>query len=271
MAAAFPAVASYWRQAGARHEKLDQSKVEYIVAEKRKSTKNHAIAESMGITVRYVQKLWTRFKNTPKDKIMFPAPMGRPRRGAPTRSEQSAVLAARRALKSGASRLWDRIRRSDVVIPKGVVHAILRESGDAVPHKRKQGRRKWIRYERKHTNSMWRTDYKQLDDGRWLISYEDDASRFVTGWGVFDEATTEHAIEVLDKAISEYGKPRPILSDRGSQFATASEKKSKGVSEFEKRLRGWAYGTYWPGWHIPRPTASWSACTADTAQAASVL
>ena len=230
-----------WRHIGDRRvrvmKKLDQSKVEYIVAEKRKGTKNHAISESMGITVRYVQKLWARFKNTPKGKIVFPAPMGRPSRGTPTRSEQSAVLTARRALKSGASRLWDRLKRADIVIPKGVVHAILRESGDAVPHKRKQGRRKWIRYERKHTNSMWHTDYKQLDDGRWLISYEDDASRFVTGWGVFDEATAEHAIEVLDKAISEYGKPRSILSDRGSQFyATESEKKSKGVSEFEKHL-----------------------------------
>ena len=82
---------------------------------------------------------------------------------------------------------------------------------------------------------MWHTDYKQLDDGRWLISYEDDASRFITGWGVFDEATTEHAVEVLDRAISQYGKSRSILSDRGSQFyATESEKKSKGVSEFER-------------------------------------
>ena len=114
---------------------------------------------------------------------------------------------------------------------------MLRESSEAVEHKKKQKRRKWIRYERKHSNSMWHTDYKQLDDGRWFISYEDDASRYVTGWGVFDEATTEHAIEVLDQAIAGHGKPRSILSDRGSQFyATESEKKSKGVSGFERHL-----------------------------------
>lgn len=28
---------------------------------------------------------------------------------------------------------------------------------------------------------MRHTDYKQLDDGHWFISYEDDASRCVTG------------------------------------------------------------------------------------------
>ena len=54
---------------------------------------------------------------------------------------------------------------------------------------------------------------------------------------MFDEATTRHAVEALDRAIAQYGKPRSILSDRGSQFyATESEKKSKGVSEFEKHL-----------------------------------
>lgn len=72
-------------------KKLDQSKVEYILAEKRKGTKNAVIAENMGISVRYVQKLWARFKNTPKDKIVFPAPMGRPRKRSPTQNEQSVA------------------------------------------------------------------------------------------------------------------------------------------------------------------------------------
>ena len=118
-----------------------------------------------------------------------------------------------------------------------MVHAILREYGEAVEHKRKQARRKWIRYERKHSNSMWHTDYKRLDDGRWFVSYQDDASRLIMGWDAFDEATGKHAIEVLDETISKHGKPASILSDRGSQFyATESEKKAKGVSMFEKRL-----------------------------------
>ena len=54
---------------------------------------------------------------------------------------------------------------------------------------------------------------------------------------MFDEATAEHAVEVLEEAMSAYGKPASILSDRGTQFyATESEKKAKGVSMFEKRL-----------------------------------
>ncbi len=84
---------------------------------------------------------------------------------------------------------------------------------------------------------MWHTDYKQLHDGRWFLCYEDDASRFVTGYGVFDAATTKNALRVLDEAIKNHGKPASILTDRGTQFyATESESKKKGASEFEKRL-----------------------------------
>ncbi len=101
--------------------------------------------------------------------------------GSSTRSERSAVLAARCALKFGAGLMWDHLKRSGTAIPKDVVHNILREYGEAVEHKRKQARRWWIRYERKYANSMWHTDYKQLDDGRWFISYLDEAFHLITG------------------------------------------------------------------------------------------
>ena len=106
-------------------KKLDQSKVEYIVAEKRKGTRNYIIAETMGISVRCVQKLWVKFKNTPKDKIIFPAPMGRPRRGSPTRAEQSAVLSARAKLNAGANVVWHHPKNLGYTVPKHVVHEIL--------------------------------------------------------------------------------------------------------------------------------------------------
>ena len=146
------------------------------------------------------------------------------------------MLAARCALKSGAGLIWDHLKRSGTAVPKGVVHAILREYGEAVEHKRKQARRKWIRYERKYANSMRHTDYKQLDDGRWFLSFLDDASRLIVGRGVFDEAASKHAVKVLEEAMSAYGKPVSILSDRGTQFYATESEKSQGVSRFEKRL-----------------------------------
>ena len=46
----------------------------------------------------------------------------------------------------------------------------------------------------------------------------DDASRFIAGYGILDEATTENPISVLDDSINRYGKPLELLTDHGSQF-----------------------------------------------------
>ncbi len=51
---------------------------------------------------------------------------------------------------------------------------------------------------------MWHTDYKLLDDGRWFIAYQDDASRFIVGYGVFSEATGRHAIVVDEQSGEVY-------------------------------------------------------------------
>ena len=82
---------------------------------------------------------------------------------------------------------------------------------------------------------MWHADYKLLDDGRWFIVYQDDASRFIVGYSMLSEATGRHAIDVLYDAISKHGTPASILTDRSSQFyASESEHKKKGASEFEQ-------------------------------------
>ena len=45
-----------------------------------------------------------------------------------------------------------------------------------------------------------------------MIAYLDDASRFVVGYGVFDQSTTYNALSVLDDCIARYGKPLEILT-----------------------------------------------------------
>ena len=67
---------------------------------------------------------------------------------------------------------------------------------------------------------------------KWMIAYLDDASRLVVSYGVFDNATTEKAIAVLEEGIKRYGLPDAVLTDRVSQFyANAGEKKAKGECE----------------------------------------
>lgn len=122
-------------------------------------------------------------------------------------------------------------------IPHNRIHGVLKEMNLASDEPKKQRKKKWIRYERKYSNSLWHTDWKYLDGSGWLIAYLDDASRFVVSYGLFDSATSENTVKVLKEAIRKYGRPAAILSDRGSQFyATEAEEKTKGATLFERFL-----------------------------------
>jgi len=59
---------------------------------------------------------------------------------------------------------------------------------------KKWHRKKWIRYERKHSNSLWHVDWYKLKDqrwkGLWLIVYKDDSSRFILGYGLYPTPTS---------------------------------------------------------------------------------
>jgi len=46
----------------------------------------------------------------------------------------------------------------------------------------------------------------------------DDSSRLITCYGMFDSPTTENTLSVLQQGFAEYGTPREILTDRGTQF-----------------------------------------------------
>ena len=73
--------------------------------------------------------------------------------------------------------------------------------------------------------------------GQWLIAYEDDASRFIAGHGVYPTLTSPYSVEVLNAAIRKHGKPKSILSDHGTTFyAVESVAREKGLTEFEKYL-----------------------------------
>lgn len=216
--------------------KLDRAKVEWILREKRNGAKNRTIAEAMGVSVRWVQKLQGRYGRA--QEISYPLPMGRRVSGLPGRREHSAVLSAADGEYSGA-RTLERVieKQAGLHIPHNTLHKVMLDSGLASEEPGKKQRRKWVRYERKHSNSMWHTDYKQLDDGRWFVSYMDDASRFITGYGVFESATTENAIRVLEEAIKNHGSPASILTDHGSQFySNEANARRRGESGYEKKL-----------------------------------
>jgi transposase InsO family protein len=78
---------------------------------------------------------------------------------------------------------------------------------------------------------LWQADFKLCDDGFWMISYQNDHSRFITGSVKIWNPTGENAICLLDRAVSRYGVPVQILTDQGTQFKPA---RGGGVSAFRR-------------------------------------
>jgi putative transposase len=48
--------------------------------------------------------------------------------------------------------------------------------------------------------------------------YEDDRTRLITSYGIFNNTTTENSLALLKAGIAEYGKPKTVMTDHGSCY-----------------------------------------------------
>ena len=83
------------------------------------------------------------------------------------------------------------------------------------------------RYERAHINEVWCGDsctgpYLKTADGKkkrvCIIALIDDASRFITGAGIFFNDTFVNLLSVIKSAVSKYGRPKLFNFDNGSAY-----------------------------------------------------
>lgn len=228
---------SLWRRYG--HAVLDEKQVEWIIKARCEGKRNLDVADAMGVSVRRVRQLYSQYRRSGSIPVLKKP--GRRRAPEITLYDRSVIKDAYGRFRMCACYLEKILSAHGVRINHKRIHRVLREEGLAFNEPRKQRRRKWIRYEREHSNSLWHTDWHQIKDarwkGRWLIAYEDDASRLIAGYGVYPTLTSEYSVEVLDRAIRRYGKPRAILSDHGSTFyAVESVAREKGLTVFERCL-----------------------------------
>lgn len=219
---------------------LEQGQIEWIIKAKSDGWKNADIARVQGISIRRVQQLYSAYRKSGSTPIL--KKLGRHRSPEITEHDRSIIKDAYERFRLCACYLeYVLLSLYGIKINHRRIHRVLKEEGLAMSEPRKQRRRKWIRYEREHSNSLWHTDWYQIKDprwkGKWLIAYEDDASRFITGYAVYDALTSEYSVEVLKMAVKEHARPAAILSDHGSTFyAVESVAREKGLTVFEKYL-----------------------------------
>ena len=131
----------------------------------------------------------------------------------------------------GVLRMQDFLLGLSIVVNHKKVRRLLRLMGlMAIYPKRnlsKLGLAKYIRpyllkgLEINHPNHVWAIDITYIPMAKgflYLTAIIDIYSRFVVGWGISNSLDAENVLDVLNKAISQHGKPEIINSDQGSQF-----------------------------------------------------
>lgn len=196
---------------------LTQKKKIWIIKQKEKgilTTKD--ISSSQNISRRTVERLYNKYKTEGIDSLQDKQ-LGRPRQ--PISRDIRSLVIEKRKQGNGIRRIEGLLDKEGIHVPHNKIHSILRESGLVEPEPKKARRYNYIRWERKHSNSLWQTDFcwvSKLDC--WLTAWLDDHSRFVPIAEYLTEATTENAIRLFEKACRKYGYPRETLSDRGTQY-----------------------------------------------------
>ena len=201
----------------------------WIVKQKQKGKlTNQDIADSQSVTKRTVQQLWKTYKHEGLEALQD-QPVGR--KADEILSSVKQAILDKRKLGYGIRKIEAMLNLDGIKVSHNKIHKVLRNEGLVKPEPRKGIRKKYVRWERRHSNSLWQTDFCWQESlGCWLIAYLDDHSRFIVGIRYTKVATTEVAIKLFDKSCDEYDLPREVLSDRVLSFILQEENQlSRGI------------------------------------------
>jgi putative transposase len=220
--------------------KLTPAKVKYIIRSKTNNTSSKIIAAEMKVSIRTVSRVWSHWMKN-KDP-WAPKKFGRPKKSL-GESDIQLILKIHKEQNSGARRIEKIIKQKyGKHIPHNAIHQVLLENGLANEEKQKKKRRKpWIRYERKHSLTAVHLDWHTSRfNGKEVCVVLDDSSRFILAGGEFHAATAENSIDLVRKALEDYGeirKIREVITDHGSQFfANKTDKNEESESAFGQFL-----------------------------------
>jgi len=208
-------------------KKLNTKKIKWIVKEGDKREQGfYTIAGVQKITKQHAYRVYKKYKGIKEPKLL---PCGRKPKEI-TETERTLVIEAKKEFRVGATMIEQILDERGVHINHNRIHRILLEAKLAREEPKKKKVRRYKGYQRKHSLSLVHADW--FDFKRWKVMLiEDDASRFITGYGKFKHATSENTIEVFKRSLK-HGKPKMFHSDHGPQFI-CNEKEGKKAGESE--------------------------------------
>jgi len=213
--------------------KLTKGKLLETLRLKNKGWTTYQARKVAWVSVRRVNQVWKQYLITGEIPEIGKK-VGRPVQPVNDK-EIWLVTEAYKHYRVSASTLERLIERDyEVHIPHNKVHKIMLKQGLAKPKEKKDVRKKkWIRYQRKHSLSLIHVDwYYHAETFKWVFGVIDDASRKMLALIETDSPTTEASIEGIKQAVF-LGKIRQCISDHGSQFTCNREGDSR-FSDFLK-------------------------------------
>ena len=196
-------------------KKLNKRKIKWIVKEsERRELGFYTIGKQQKITARHARRVAKKYRKC-KDPILLKC--GRKPRPI-TNEERNIVIQAYKEIITGATMIEQYLDEKGIHINHNRIHKILLEAKLAREEQKKKHRRSWVRYERKHSLSLVHADWFEHKRRQGII-FIDDASRFITGYGEFDNANMDNTIKVFKKSLK-WGIPKLTHTDHGTQFVS---------------------------------------------------
>ncbi len=150
------------------------------------------------------------------------------------------IIDVRKKYSYGACCIEQIFKRKGFSISHRQIDKVLVRNNLVIPNIKKQKPRKWVRYELPNPNDLWHTDwtydpFTTLD----ISAYEDDRTRLIVSYGRHKKATTEISLALLKSGIAEYGKPKSVMTDHGTQYynSTPDIKGRLNLGEFQQKLK----------------------------------
>jgi len=136
---------------------------------------------------------------------------------------EKKVLDLRNKTGWGQEKLYPHLRHLD--ISERSIKRIIKKHGLCRKVKTRGKRVRWVRWQRKHPNSLWQIDHTDEQElfNCYTLSILDDCSRYSLALVKLNRVTTNAVTHILDELIKKHGKPKQILTDNGSAYGLKSK------------------------------------------------
>jgi len=207
--------------------KLTKAKLTETISKKNQGWTTYQARKIARISIRRTNQVWKEYNESGK------IPDIGKNNGRPPKTiekwETQMVKQAYNKYRVSASTLMRLIERDyGKHINHNRIHRILLDLGYAKKKpKRDIRKKKWKRYERRHSLTAVHIDWHCISDDEWAFGVEDDASRKMLSLIECSSPTTDKSIEGVEEALQS-GPIRQCINDHGTQFIkTLSEEDSR--------------------------------------------